>query len=111
MRVNRRNSGVQCFVLRDENNIGIVSRERLDVVDRRERAAESVVFNQTSGDEFVRRAKNISERDCWRFLAHSRKTWKTFTIQKHKSSFRRDAETSTRDACATHSGKPRPLSR
>src|SRR5882724_1643296 len=98
MRVNRRNSGVQCFVLRDENNIGIVGRERFDVVNRGKCAAQRVVFDEASRNEFVCGAKDISEWNTGRFVTHSRESWRAFTIQKHKSSFRRDTETSTRDA-------------
>ena len=48
MRVDRRNSGAQCFVARDENDVRIVRGDRFGVVDRGERAAERVIFDQAS---------------------------------------------------------------
>src|SRR6266498_2885482 len=71
MRIDRRNSGAQCFVARDEDDVGIVSRERFDVVNGSERAAQRVIFDEAGGKEFVRGAKNISERNTCRFFSHS----------------------------------------
>ena len=47
MRRNRGSSGAQCLVAGDENDIGIV-RYRFRVIDRGERAAECVIFDQTA---------------------------------------------------------------
>ena len=40
------NAGTYAFVLREEKNIGVVSGERLEIVNRRQRAAERPFFNQ-----------------------------------------------------------------
>src|SRR6266480_7936733 len=70
MRIDCRNSSAQCLVARDEDDVSIVSRERFDVVNGGQRASERVIFDQPSGKEFVRGAKNISERDPGRFVTH-----------------------------------------
>jgi len=70
MRIDCGDSGTQCFVIGDENNICVVSYERFDVIDRGERAAERIILNQTGGNELVRSTKDINERDRRGFVGH-----------------------------------------
>src|SRR5437773_6713416 len=71
MRVDGRNSSAQRFVGSDENNVCIVSREWLRVINRGKRSTKRVIFDQTRRDKFVRRAKNISEGNRRGFVGHS----------------------------------------
>jgi hypothetical protein len=73
IRVNPGNAGGQIFLSRDEDDSGIVGCEWFDVVDRRERAAQGLVFNQAGGGQDIRHAKDIRQRDA-RFFAH----WRLF---------------------------------
>ena len=59
MRIDRRNARAQGFVARDKDDIRIVGREWLGVINRGERAAECIIFDQTGGDELIRSAENI----------------------------------------------------
>ena len=55
--------GGQTFVSpRNEDNAGVIGCEWFNVIDRRERAAQGVVFDQTSGNQLIRRAKDVRQR-------------------------------------------------
>jgi hypothetical protein len=61
--VDRWDAGRESFLGRDKHNVCVVGGERLDVVDRGERAAERVFFDQAGSYEVIRGAKNFPQRN------------------------------------------------
>lgn len=68
------NAGSQALVLGDEENVRVVGRERLDVVDGRESAAERPVFDQSCRHQPVCRAQDIGQGQTvgWLVDCHDR---------------------------------------
>src|SRR2546421_417306 len=68
--INFGNSSGQIFRHGNKEDVGVVSYEWLDVVNGSECATQRVVFDETGRNEFIRRAENINQGNCWGVVAH-----------------------------------------